>query len=249
LTLSAPGAPSTGLRTGITFKSAQEIDTSSSKNKSTGVDIGVTLSASGLSPNASLNLGKGNSSGRDVTNIESVLTAGGTARIVAGFGGRSGENAAAGGALTLEGAQLSGQRVEVKAGSLAITSQQDTSVFKSKQTNIGVAVSADFGNSGSKGETSAGAGDGKGRAFNGAGASLSFGQTKQSGGPARQPRRPRLAPPQRPPTAATPSKSPPIVANQPKAATALSSAAGSNVAGGLGSLAPWLSKLRWHNKK
>jgi filamentous hemagglutinin len=46
LTLSAPGA--------ITFKSAQEIDTSSSKNKSTGVDIGVTLSASGLSPATAL---------------------------------------------------------------------------------------------------------------------------------------------------------------------------------------------------
>jgi filamentous hemagglutinin len=99
LTLSAPGA--------ITFRSAQEIDTSSSKNTSTGFDIGVTLSASGLSPNASLNLGKGNSSGRDVTNIESILSAGGTARVVTP------------GALTLEGAQLSGNRVEVQAGSLS----------------------------------------------------------------------------------------------------------------------------------
>jgi Hemagglutinin repeat len=49
LSLSAAGS--------VTFKSVQEIDTFSSKNKSTGVDIGVTLSASGLSPNASLNLG------------------------------------------------------------------------------------------------------------------------------------------------------------------------------------------------
>jgi filamentous hemagglutinin len=78
------------------------------------------------------------------------------------------------GALTLEGAQLSGNRVEVQAGSLTITSQQDTSTFTSKQTNIGLAVSADFGNAGS------GTG-GTGRAFNGAGASASFGQTKQSG--------------------------------------------------------------------
>jgi filamentous hemagglutinin len=165
----------------VIFKSAQEIDTSSSKNKSVGVDIGVTLSTSGLSPNASLNLGKGNSSGRDVTNIESVLSAGGTARVVAGFGGRSGENASAGGALTLEGAQLVGNRVEVQAGSLAITSQQDTSVFKSKQTKIGLAVSADFGNSGSKGATNAAGDNGTGRSFGGAGASVSFGQTKQSG--------------------------------------------------------------------
>jgi hypothetical protein len=161
LTLSAPGA--------IIFKSAQEIDTSSSKNKSTGIDVGVTLSSSGLSPNASLNLGRGNSSGRDVTNIESVLSAGGTARIITP------------GALTLEGAQLVGNRVEVQAGSLAITSQQDTSVFKSKQTKIGLAVSADFGNSGSKGATNAAGDNGTGRSFGGAGASVSFGQTKQSG--------------------------------------------------------------------
>jgi hypothetical protein len=96
-----------------------------------------------------------------VTNIESVLTAGGTARIVTP------------GALTLEGAQLSGQRVEVQAGSLAITSQQDTSTFKSKQTNIGVAVSADFNNKDKSATNKSG--------FAGAGASVSFGQTKQSG--------------------------------------------------------------------
>ena len=145
----------------IIFKSAQEIDTSTSKNKSVGVDIGVTISASGLSPNASLNLGKGNSNGRDVTNIESVLSAGGTARVVTP------------GALTLEGAQLSGNRVEVQAGSLAITSQQDTSVFKSKQTNVGVSVSADLKNADKSATNKSG--------FSGAGASLSFGQTKQSG--------------------------------------------------------------------
>jgi hypothetical protein len=69
----------------------------------------------------------------------------------------------------------------VQAGSLAITSQQDTSTFKSKQTNIGVSVSAEFGNSGSKGATNTAGDNGTGRAFNGAGASVSFGQTRQSG--------------------------------------------------------------------
>ena len=91
-----------------------------------------------------------------------MLAAGGTARVVTP------------GALTLEGAQLSANRVEVQAGSLAITSQQDTSVFSSKQTSVGVSVSADFGQSGS------GTG-GQGRSFNGVAASASFGQTKQSG--------------------------------------------------------------------
>jgi filamentous hemagglutinin len=52
LTLSAPGS--------ITFNAAQALDTSTAKNRSSGFDIGVSISA------------------KDVTNIENVLSAGGT---------------------------------------------------------------------------------------------------------------------------------------------------------------------------
>ena len=65
----------------------------------------------------------------------------------------------------------------MQAGSLAIISQQDASTFKSKQTNIGLSVSADFGNK----PAPAANGTQGGRPFGGAGASVSFGQTKQSG--------------------------------------------------------------------
>ena len=138
LTVTAPGA--------ITFQSAQENDSSTSKNKSSGLTVGATIGAGGVTPSFSVNLGKGNSNGTSVTNVESVLSAGGTARVTTP------------GALTLEGAQLSGDTVKVNAGSLTITSQQDTANFKSKQTDLG--LSADVGR-------------------NEAGAS--FGQSKQSG--------------------------------------------------------------------
>ncbi len=122
LTVTAPGA--------ITFRSAQENDSSTSKNKSSGGSIGATFGANGVTPTFSVNLGKGNSNGTSVTNVESVLSAGGTARVTTP------------GALTLEGAQLSGDTVKVNAGSLTITSQQDTATFKSKQTDAGFNASA-----------------------------------------------------------------------------------------------------------
>ena len=75
---------------------------------------------------------KGSFSGTDVTNREATLSAGGTATI------------GTPGALTLDGATLSGSRVQIDAGSLAIASRQDTSTFASKDKSAGVNVSVTF---------------------------------------------------------------------------------------------------------
>lgn len=126
LTLAAEGA--------IDLRSAAETDTMSSSNKSSGFSAGVSIGLNGgITPTASANFGKGNASGTDVTHIESNLSAGGTARVTTPD------------ALSLKGATLSGERVEVDVGSLAIESEQDTSTYQSKQTSVGVSVSVTDG--------------------------------------------------------------------------------------------------------
>ena len=75
---------------------------------------------------------KGSFAGTDVTNREATLSAGGTATI------------GTPGSLTLDGATLSGKRVEVDAGSLTIASRQDTSTFASKDKSAGLNVSVTF---------------------------------------------------------------------------------------------------------
>lgn len=115
----------------ITVEAAQETDTSKTKNKSSGFSAGVVFGPNGISPTVSGNIGKGKSSGTDVTNIESQLTAGGTATIVTPD------------ALVLRGGTLDAERVNIRAGSLTIESLQDKSDFASKQTSIGLNASLD----------------------------------------------------------------------------------------------------------
>ena len=79
--------------------------------------------------NFSIGGSRGSFAGTDVTNREAVLAAGGTARV-----GTPDQ-------LTLDGAQLSGNRVVVDAGSLAIASRQDTSTYASKDKSAGLSVS------------------------------------------------------------------------------------------------------------
>ncbi len=125
LTLAAEGA--------ITLQSAQENDSFTSRNSSSGFSIGANIGINGITPEASVNLGKGNSAQTSVTNVESILSAGGTARVTTP------------GQLTLEGAQIKANRVEADVGGLDIISQQDTGTFSSKQTNIGASVSLNGG--------------------------------------------------------------------------------------------------------
>jgi filamentous hemagglutinin len=118
LAVIAPGA--------INITSAVETDTATSSNRSSGFSVGVAIGSKGITPTASLDIGRGKSSGTDVTHVESVLAAGNLATI------------ATPGALTLQGGILTAEQVKINAGSLAITSEQDTSTFKSSQLNIGV---------------------------------------------------------------------------------------------------------------
>ncbi len=121
LTLAAPGA--------ITIAAATETDTLTSSNRSSGFSAGASIGSSGLTPTASASFGRGNSSGRDVTNIESIVSAGGTARVTTP------------GAFTIDGSQLNANRVEATVGALTIESQQDTLDFRSRQSNVGLSAS------------------------------------------------------------------------------------------------------------
>nr|WP_315381311.1 hemagglutinin repeat-containing protein [uncultured Sphingomonas sp.] len=139
LTLAANGA--------ITLAAATEEDRQSGNAKSSGFTLGVTseikLNKNGdnvsgldkLSPTISVGLSSSNSTytGTQVTNIESVLTAGGTATLVTP------------GALGLDGAIVSGGKVVVDAGSLAIASRQDTSTYQSSSHSASVGASFAFG--------------------------------------------------------------------------------------------------------
>nr|WP_245201745.1 hemagglutinin repeat-containing protein [Sphingomonas trueperi] len=138
LTLAANGA--------ITLAAATEEDRQSGNAKSSGFTLGVTselkLNKNGdqrslakLSPTISVGLSSSNSNytGTQVTNVESVLTAGGTATLVTP------------GALGLDGAIVSGGKVVVDAGSLAIASRQDTSTYQSSSHSASVGASFAFG--------------------------------------------------------------------------------------------------------
>ncbi|RJF93321.1 hemagglutinin repeat-containing protein [Sphingomonas cavernae] len=125
LTLAAEG--------GIALASAAETDTMASQNKSSGFSAGVSIGAGGITPTASVNLGRGNASGTDVTHVESSLSAGGTASVTTP------------GALSMKGATLSGSRVAVDVGSLSIESEQDTSTYRSKQSSVGLSASLSDG--------------------------------------------------------------------------------------------------------
>ncbi len=117
----------------ITIASAQEIDTLISENSSSGISVGVTIGAGLLTPNASVNFGKGNSAGKEVTNIESILSAGNIATI-------STPND-----LTLQGAIIEADSVAIDVGALTIRSEQDTADFRSRQRSIGLSASLNLG--------------------------------------------------------------------------------------------------------
>ncbi|MET3722615.1 beta strand repeat-containing protein [Sphingomonas trueperi] len=139
LTLAANGA--------ITLAAAEEEDRQSGNAKSSGFTLGVTselkLNKNGdnvsglakLSPTISVGLSSSNSNytGTQVTNIESVLTAGGTATLTTP------------GALGLDGAIVSGGKVVVDAGSLAIASRQDTSTYQSSAHSASAGASFALG--------------------------------------------------------------------------------------------------------
>ncbi|MFY3964928.1 hemagglutinin repeat-containing protein, partial [Achromobacter ruhlandii] len=111
-----------------------------SSNSSAGVGVAISVgqggAAMGVTANASIGRGKGE--GKDVTWTNSHVTAG--ERLVLGSGGDT----------RLRGAVASGRQVVADVGgNLSIESLQDTSTFRSKDTNVGGSVTVGAGFSGS----------------------------------------------------------------------------------------------------
>src|SRR5690606_6755690 len=131
----------------IDILAAQNTYSQDSENRSSGWNVGVAATggsggwAAGLT--AGVNKGRGGSDGETVTHTNAHVGSGGTTTLTSG------------GATTIRGGQVTGERVEVDAGSLAIESLQDTEVYKSHQEDgslqvtvgWGVSVSGSYGQS------------------------------------------------------------------------------------------------------
>lgn len=121
----------------IDIVAAQSTSQQSTNNSSSGWNVGVAASygsgggAAGIT--AGGNVGKGNSDGTTVTNVNSHVGSGGTTSLISG------------GTTTIRGGQVSGERVEVDAANLLIESLQDTQTYKSDQVNASAQVTAGYG--------------------------------------------------------------------------------------------------------
>ncbi|WP_291366421.1 hemagglutinin repeat-containing protein [Acetobacter sp. UBA5411] len=101
----------------------------SSKSAFVGAEASIGTSGVGVSVTASVGLQKQHITSDSATAVDTTVSAG------------SGVTVATPGALSLNGAEVSGQRVDVSAGSLSITSPQNTSDYKSTATQAGASVS------------------------------------------------------------------------------------------------------------
>ncbi|HHA2888627.1 TPA: hemagglutinin repeat-containing protein [Stenotrophomonas maltophilia] len=112
-------------RDNITLRSETEDHTQSSKNKSGSGEIGFSIGAqTGWYVSASTAKGKG--SGNGTTHVETVVDADRNLTVISGKD------------TTLQGAQLSGDKVVASiGGNLSIISEQDTDDYASKQTQAG----------------------------------------------------------------------------------------------------------------
>ncbi len=133
------GGTGTGLfaEDAIDIVAAQSTYEQHSENKSSGWNAGVGISfgssgwAAGIT--AGGNVGKGNSDGKTVTQVNSHVGSGGTTTLISG------------GTTSIRGGQVSGNRVEVNAADLLIESLQDTETYKSKQMNASAQVTVGYG--------------------------------------------------------------------------------------------------------
>lgn len=126
----------------INLQAAQSTAEQHSSNHSSSAGVGVALSVGsngtsfGITANASA--ARGNADGNDIINTNTHVAAGDTLTIQSG------------GDTTLKGAVASGNQVIANVGgNLNLASLQDTSVYNSKDENIGGSVTAGFGFSGS----------------------------------------------------------------------------------------------------
>ncbi|SDR04137.1 hemagglutinin repeat-containing protein [Pseudoxanthomonas sp. CF125] len=121
----------------IDIVAAQSAFDQQTENNSSGWNVGVAISygsggwAAGIT--AGGNVGKGDSDGQTVTNVNSHVGSGGTTTLTSG------------GTTTIRGGQVSGERVEVNANKLVIESLQDTETYKSDQMDASAQVTAGYG--------------------------------------------------------------------------------------------------------
>ncbi|POW58502.1 filamentous hemagglutinin [Candidatus Pantoea alvi] len=122
----------------ITLQSAQNSESSVSKNSSQGGNIGVGIGAGaggyGISVSAGINAGKGHENGQSLTHTETTLDAGSHLRVTSGRD------------TTLKGAQASGEKITVDVGrDLLLESQQDSDRYDASQQNVSAGGSFTFG--------------------------------------------------------------------------------------------------------
>ena len=122
----------------ILLQSAQNTQSTDSKNSSkggsVGVGIGVGSGGYGISVSASVNAAKGSEKGNGLTHSETTLDAGSQLSLTSGRD------------TTLTGAQASGESVKVDAGrNLTLTSEQDSDRYDSKQQSASAGGSFTFG--------------------------------------------------------------------------------------------------------
>ncbi len=122
----------------ILLQSAQNTQSTDSKNSSkggsVGVGIGVGSGGYGISVSASINAAKGSEKGNGLTHSETTLDAGNRLSLTSGRD------------ITLTGAQANGESVKVDAGrNLTLTSEQDSDRYDSKQQSASAGGSFTFG--------------------------------------------------------------------------------------------------------
>ena len=122
----------------ILLQSAQNTQSTDSKNSSkggsVGVGIGVGSGGYGITVSASVNAAKGSEKGNGLTHSETTLDAGNRLSLTSGRD------------TTLTGAQASGESVKVDAGrNLTLTSEQDSDRYDSKQQSASAGGSFTFG--------------------------------------------------------------------------------------------------------
>ncbi|MGY3068297.1 hypothetical protein ACVWYR_003643 [Pantoea agglomerans] len=136
--LKAGGDLSLGASRDILLQSAQNTQSTDSKNSSkggsVGVGIGVGSGGYGISVSASVNAAKGSEKGNGLTHSETTLDAGNRLSLTSGRD------------TMLTGAQASGESVKVDAGrNLTLTSEQDSDRYDSKQQSASAGGSFTFG--------------------------------------------------------------------------------------------------------
>ncbi|MCH4091118.1 two-partner secretion domain-containing protein [Acetobacter sp.] len=133
-------AASKGIDLSAGWNTTHSESRSKSLSASVGVEASVGMTGAGISVTASVGAQKQHTTSDSATAVDTSVSA------------ANGVTVATSGALTLNGAEVSGQRVDVAAGSLSITSPQNTSSYKSVSESGGLSVAIPvYGTGGSLG--------------------------------------------------------------------------------------------------